>query len=96
MAIIDESRRKEFNNCTSFEELAKVCNKYSYVFETYADEIRKKLYELPAEFNEGFIKFLLTSYHLDNDLTEDNLRGTYSSLMLGSLSILVLNLILFL
>lgn len=81
MAIIDESRRKEFNDCTSFEELAKVCNKYSYVFETYADEIRKKLYELPAEFNEGFIKFLLTSYHLDNDLTEDNLRGTYSSLI---------------
>ena len=61
MAIIDESRRKEFNDCTSFEGLAKVCNKYSYVFENYADEIRKKLYELPAEFSEDFIKFLLTS-----------------------------------
>lgn len=81
MAIIDESRRREFNDCTSFEELAKVCNSYGHVFENYADEVRRKLYELPAEFNEDFIKFLLASYHLDNDLTEDNLRGTYSSLI---------------
>ena len=81
MAINEESRRKEFKDCTSFEELARVCNRYSYVFENFADEVRNKLYELPAEFNEDFIKFLLKSYHLDNDLTEDNLRTTYASFL---------------
>lgn len=81
VAIVDSKRRQEFQNCTSFGELAKVCNRYSYVFENYADEVRNKLYELPAELNEDFIKFLLLSYHLDNDLTEDNLRTTYSSFM---------------
>ena len=81
MAINEESRRKQFKDCTSFEELAKVCNRYGYVFENFADEVRNKLYELPAEFNEDFIKFLLKSYHLDNDLTEDNLRTTYASFL---------------
>lgn len=81
MAINEESRRKEFKDCTSFEELARVCNRYSYVFENFADEVRNKLYELPAEFNEDFIKFLLKSYRLDNDLTEDNLRTTYASFL---------------
>ena len=81
MAINQESRRKQFKDCTSFEELAKVCNRYGYVFENFADEVRNKLYELPAEFNEDFIKFLLKSYHLDNDLTEDNLRTTYASFL---------------
>lgn len=81
MAINEESRRKEFKDCASFEELARVCNRYSYVFENFADEVRNKLYELPAEFNEDFIKFLLKSYHLDNDLTEDNLRTTYASFL---------------
>ena len=81
MAINEEFRRKQFKDCTSFEELAKVCNRYGYVFENFADEVRNKLYELPAEFNEDFIKFLLKSYHLDNDLTEDNLRTTYASFL---------------
>lgn len=81
VAIVDSKRRQEFQNCTSFGELAKVCNRYSYVFENYADEVRNKLYELPAELNEDFIKFLLLSYHLDNDLTEDNMRSTYASFM---------------
>nr|DAQ91428.1 MAG TPA: hypothetical protein [Caudoviricetes sp.] len=81
MAINEESRRKEFKDCTSFEELARVCNRYSYVFENFADEVRNKIYELPAEFNEDFIKFLLKSYRLDNDLTEDNLRTTYASFL---------------
>lgn len=81
MAINEESRRKEFKDCTSFEELARVCNRYGYVFENFADEVRNKLYELPAEFNEDFIKFLLKTYRLDNDLTEDNLRTTYASFL---------------
>ena len=81
MAINEESRRKEFKNCTSFDELGRLCDKYWYVFEHFADEVRNKMYSLPIEFNESFIHFLLKSYHLDNDLTADNLRATYVSLL---------------
>ena len=81
MAINEEARRKEFKNCTSFDELGRLCDKYWYVFEHFADEVRNKMYSLPIEFNEAFIHFLLKSYHLDNDLTADNLRATYVSLL---------------
>ena len=81
MAINEEARRKEFKNCTSFDELGRLCDKYWYVFEHFADEVRNKMYSLPIEFNESFIHFLLKSYHLDNDLTADNLRATYVSLL---------------
>ena len=81
MAINEEARRKEFKNCTSFDELGRLCDKYWYVFEHFADEVRNKMYSLPIEFNESFIHFLLRSYHLDNDLTADNLRATYVSLL---------------
>ena len=81
MAINEEARRKEFQNCTSFDELGRLCDKYWYVFEHFADEIRNKIYSLPIEFNESILHFLLRSYHLDNDLTADNLRATYVSLL---------------
>ena len=81
MAINEEARRKEFKNCTSFDELGRLCDKYWYVFEHFADEVRNKMYSLPIEFNESFIHFLLKSYHLDNDFTADNLRATYVSLL---------------
>ena len=81
MAINEDARRKEFQNCTSFDELGRLCEKYWYVFEHFADEIRNKMYSLPIEFNESFIYFLLRSYHLDNELTADNLRTTYVSLL---------------
>ena len=81
MAINEEARRKEFQNCTSFDELGRLCDKYWYVFEHFADEVRNKMYSLPIEFNESFIHFLLRSYHLDNDFTADNLRATYVSLL---------------
>ena len=81
MAINEEARRKEFKNCTSFDELGRLCDKYWYVFEHFADEIRNKIYSLPIEFNESILHFLLRSYHLDNDLTADNLRATYVSLL---------------
>ena len=80
MSVLD-NRSKEFKECKSFSELTKVCERYSYLFETFADEVRNKLYELPAEFNEDFIRFLLKAYHIDNDLTEDNLRATYVSFL---------------
>ena len=59
MAINEEARRKEFKNCTSFDELGRLCDKYWYVFEYFADEVRNKMYSLPIEFNESFIHFLL-------------------------------------
>lgn len=66
MAINEDARRKEFQDCTSFDELGSLCTKYFLLFDHFSEEITAKVVNLPIEFSPSFLKFLLHAHYTNN------------------------------
>lgn len=66
MAIVDNARRKQFQDCTSFDELGDLCNQYFEFKDTYLDEIIKVMPTLTPEISDSFLNYLLKVFYLSN------------------------------
>lgn len=83
MAIVDNARRKQFQDCTSFDELGTLCDQYFEFKDTYLDEIIKVMPTLTPEISDSFFKYLLRVYYLSNTT-----QGSKSMIENGSLNLI--------
>lgn len=93
VAIVDNARRKRFQECTSFDELGDLCNQYIEFKDTYLDEIIKIMPNLTPKISDSFFNYLLKVYYLSNTTMENksviengsiNLLKTYCRLLVNS------------